>query len=247
MPTQSQISLSPLSAKGDILSFDGSSRSRVSVGTNGQILSAQSTATSGISWIDQTVLTSGSFELISSTTLTASSTVSFINIPNGTSTRYVALHLFGYARTTTASDVTAFYIGFNNITTVGLGQYSFARLSMVGAVAGSKTTGQDAIGNVSGEINGSSASASYFTPIEIVISGQMAHRHVNTSNYGASWIARTMAQNTLTVATSAQVIGGTVAESSEVSSIQLYGTNSVTGTFESGSSFSLYGYKRLGL
>jgi hypothetical protein len=74
MPTQSEISLSPISAKGDILTTDGSSRTRLAVGTNGQILVARSSATSGIQYEAPVASTSSNVSLIYSTTVTAAVT-----------------------------------------------------------------------------------------------------------------------------------------------------------------------------
>ena len=82
MPTQYEISLNPTSAKGDILSFDGSSRSRIPAGSNGQILTARSSASSGIQFETITAATAD-FVLISSSILTANSaTVVFSSIPS---------------------------------------------------------------------------------------------------------------------------------------------------------------------
>ena len=51
MPSNSEISLNPQSAKGDILTHDGSSRSRFPLGSSNQVISANSTASLGIEWI----------------------------------------------------------------------------------------------------------------------------------------------------------------------------------------------------
>lgn len=73
MPTQGEISLSPVSAKGDILTHDGSSRARLAVGSNNSILTARSTSAFGIAWESKTVNV-GDFVLIGSSTSTASAT-----------------------------------------------------------------------------------------------------------------------------------------------------------------------------
>lgn len=73
MPTQYEISLNPISAKGDILSSDGSSRSRIPVGTNGHFLTASSTSTSGIVWQSPSTVNIGDMVLISSTSTTSAS------------------------------------------------------------------------------------------------------------------------------------------------------------------------------
>ena len=49
--------LSPLTTKGDLLADDGTNNVRVSVGTNGQLLTADSTASSGVSWQSTTSIT----------------------------------------------------------------------------------------------------------------------------------------------------------------------------------------------
>ena len=77
----SSIGISPASAKGDILSFNGSSRSRIAVGTTGQILTARSSATSGVQF-ESSSISPAKFDLIASNTLTANSaTVTFSSIP----------------------------------------------------------------------------------------------------------------------------------------------------------------------
>ena len=43
-------SLSPITTKGDLISSDGTNDVRVAVGTNGQVLTASSTATAGVTW-----------------------------------------------------------------------------------------------------------------------------------------------------------------------------------------------------
>jgi hypothetical protein len=42
--------LSPLTTKGDLIGFDGTDNVRVAVGTNGYVLTADSSAASGVSW-----------------------------------------------------------------------------------------------------------------------------------------------------------------------------------------------------
>lgn len=73
MPTQGEISLNPVSAKGDILTHNSSSRSRLGIGSDNQILTARSTATLGIAWESKTVNV-GDFVLIASSSVTASAT-----------------------------------------------------------------------------------------------------------------------------------------------------------------------------
>lgn len=84
---------STLTTKGQILTHDGTSSIGVSVGTNGQIVSAQSSATSGLSYI--TINASTAFyALISSTSLSASATsITFSSIPS--TYRHLELVFFG--------------------------------------------------------------------------------------------------------------------------------------------------------
>jgi hypothetical protein len=81
MPTQYEISINPTSAKGDILSHDGTSRIRVATGTSGQILTASSSA--GLLWKTfSTSATNATFALIADvTTTTGLSTYTISSIP----------------------------------------------------------------------------------------------------------------------------------------------------------------------
>ncbi len=81
MPTQSEISMNPLSAKGQILTHDGSSRISVSPGTNGQVLLSSSTSTSGLVWTTFSTSASFGFERISSGTFTTGSSYTISSIP----------------------------------------------------------------------------------------------------------------------------------------------------------------------
>jgi len=102
----SSIGISPTSAKGDILSSNGSSRSRVPVGTNGQIITARSTATSGMQFETASVVTPV-YELIASSLLTANSTtVTFSSIP----TTYKWLKVICQARGSTSNGATPYIV-----------------------------------------------------------------------------------------------------------------------------------------
>ena len=101
MPTQYEISLNPTSAKGDILSFNGSSRSRISAGSNGQILTARSSASSGAQFETITAATAD-FALVSSSVLTANSaTVVFSSIPLY---KYLKIVCFASSATTNGAE-----------------------------------------------------------------------------------------------------------------------------------------------
>ena len=62
--------ISPLTTKGDIFGYS-TTNARVAVGTNGQVLTADSTAATGVSWA---TAASGGMTLISTTTLSGAST-----------------------------------------------------------------------------------------------------------------------------------------------------------------------------
>jgi|688.fasta_scaffold145566_3 hypothetical protein len=81
MPTQSEISLNPSSAKGEILSHSGSSRVAVPSGSStSMILTARSSTSSGLLW-ETPSGGSQEFVLISSASITASvTTVAFTSI-----------------------------------------------------------------------------------------------------------------------------------------------------------------------
>jgi len=124
MPIAS-IGIGPTSAKGDILSSNGSSRSRVPVGTNGQILTARSTATSGMQFETISVV-SPVYELIASSLLTANSaTVTFSSIP----TTYKWLKVIGQARSSTTNGAQPIIV-LNSDTTKS---YTFANRYKSGA------------------------------------------------------------------------------------------------------------------
>lgn len=113
MPTQAQISLNPTSSKGDILTSNSSSRARLSVGTNGQILTARSTATNGLQW-ETPPQTSATFELISTALITSDvSTITFSSIADS----YDELHIYGFFKGQTSPDA-IISIQFNSNTTL---------------------------------------------------------------------------------------------------------------------------------
>jgi hypothetical protein len=126
MPIAS-IGISPTSAKGDILSSDGSSRSRVPVGTNGQVLTAQSTATSGMQF-ESPSFASPAYELIASSLLTANAaTVTFSSIP----TTYKWLKVIGQARGSTTGGAQPIIVLNSNTSK----SYTFANLYRSGTAS----------------------------------------------------------------------------------------------------------------
>lgn len=85
MPTQLEISLNPTSANGDILTSNGSSRIRFATSTTAnQIITAVSSAASGLEWRTYGGAASTSYILIgSSTVTTATGAITISNIPSG--------------------------------------------------------------------------------------------------------------------------------------------------------------------
>ena len=68
-----------VTTKGDLISATAASTpARIGVGTNGQVLTADSTKSTGLAW---TTLSSGGMTLISTATPSAATTVSFTSIP----------------------------------------------------------------------------------------------------------------------------------------------------------------------
>jgi hypothetical protein len=67
----------PLTTKGDLLGFD-TAANRVAVGTNGKVLTADSTAATGLAWADTTSMT-----LLSTTSMSGNGTITVSSI-NGT-------------------------------------------------------------------------------------------------------------------------------------------------------------------
>lgn len=133
MPTQAQISLNPTSVKGDIVTSNGSSRARLAVGTNGQILTARSTATNGLQW-ETPPSSSSTFELIATTSLTSDVTsVTFSSISNS----YDELHLYGFIRGAASPD-TPLAIRLNTNTTLN---YQWLRMGVSDATVNSNYDG----------------------------------------------------------------------------------------------------------
>lgn len=92
-----------LRSKGDIVSNDGTSDLALTVGANGQILSAQSSATSGLVWIDPTTQPTLQVEAIASSVATANvASITFSSIPSG----YRDLRLIMTPKGTTTAQTT---------------------------------------------------------------------------------------------------------------------------------------------
>lgn len=156
MPSNAEISLNPTSVLGDILSSDGTTRTRVASGTSGYLLSAQSSATSGLEWLNP-----GSnvdyFANVYTATVTSDVTSATIsNIPwstyhvfklniyvaaqgSASSNDYANVNI-AFHSTTAASGVTVSYNSFGGYYTTA-GATSFSR----GSTPGGISTSQDLI------------------------------------------------------------------------------------------------------
>lgn len=83
MPTNFEISLNPTSANGDILTSNGSSRIRFATSTTAnQILTAVSSAASGLEWRTYGGAATGAAFAVISSVLSATSTITISNIPS---------------------------------------------------------------------------------------------------------------------------------------------------------------------
>lgn len=103
MPTQLEISLNPTSANGDILTSNGSSRVRFAASTTAnQIITAVSSAASGLEWRTYGGAASTSYILIGSSTVTASGgAITISNIPSG----YTDLQILVTAYNSTSGNI----------------------------------------------------------------------------------------------------------------------------------------------
>ena len=138
MTTQAEISLNPLTAKGQILTSNGSSRIAVSPGTNGQFLVARSSSSSGLSWSTFGGVGGVDFFYIATASLTANAaSLTFSNIPS----TYSSLRLvFNYRG---AATETLLIIINSATTTVYASVYAYARGGV--AEAGSQANRADGI------------------------------------------------------------------------------------------------------
>jgi hypothetical protein len=82
--------VTPLTTKGDLFTFD-TADARLGVGTNGQTLVADSTASTGLKWATPS---SGALTLVSTTTFSAVSSQSFNNVFSSTYTNYKVMMNF---------------------------------------------------------------------------------------------------------------------------------------------------------
>lgn len=216
----SSIGISPASAKGDILSFNGSSRSRIAVGTTGQILTARSSAASGVQF-ESSSIAPAKFDLISSSTLTANSaTVTFSSIP----TTYKWLKIIATTSTaSTGGSQPIIVLNANSTKT-----YYWQALYRSGAsVLGTFSNRTDGI--YVSEV-GNTGSGQQFT---VDIACNNTTNHETQFYYRSTDSDRTNTNIRFTIGTANVLLGASI------TSILL--KNISTDVFGSGSSFHLYG------
>ena len=117
-----------LTTKGDIVTHNGTTLSRVAAGTNGYALNADSTATNGVSWAIAPAGGTSAYVPIASSVITANvATVSIENIPNS----YKAIGIIAVSKDT-ASGQRDIMIRFNSATT----GYSYVERAYTGGGSG---------------------------------------------------------------------------------------------------------------
>jgi hypothetical protein len=112
-----------LRSKGDILSHDGTNPIAVNVGTDGQILTAQSSAASGLVWANIASSETQYFEHIATAAATAGVTsLTISSIPSS----YTDLVLYVMVNTATTGSNSDGQVKFNSTTTSYKNQYWYA-------------------------------------------------------------------------------------------------------------------------
>lgn len=221
-----------LVAKGSLIVHTGTSTSEVLVGTNNQILSAQSTAASGVSWItnnNATAVNSIGFVLISSTTATAAiDGVTFSSIPQ--TYKNLMLNVVGRQN---GGENPAIRIWINSDST---SSYTVSNNSYAGAYSSSGGGNGASLVNV-GTVNyattGDSNTASHIGSSRIYIpnyTGTSGYKTLSFSNFG---------QNISTNRVRWAFGNVTWRSTAAVDKIELFAAS--TRQFNSGTIISLYG------
>ena len=147
-----------LRSKGDILTHDGTAPISISPGTDGQILSAQSSATSGLVWVTaNTAITNNDFVLISSSRLTTTaSQIEFSSITQGY--RDLMIIFQGRDNYNTASSFLG--IRLNNDTSTA---YRYPHVMFISNTVTAYNSDADTSGGlIRGAVTGSTANANSF-------------------------------------------------------------------------------------
>lgn len=236
MPTQAEISLSPITAKGSILTHDGSSRISIAAGTNGQILTARSSTSSGLAYETSSNPTPV-FDLIGSSVLTAdTASIIFANIDTANS--YASFTLVWQGRhTSTASAYMPLNIYVNSVSTSNYYQR--------GVVAYDNNT--VSYMDNDGAVFGPAFYVAVPTNASIVANIQVDFfpKNTNLSNRRLHWLTRaTVFSSTDTTGQGENSYGHGNMSSGESSFLTRLELNNDNGSFKAGTFAYLYGWKK---
>lgn len=220
---------SPIAAKGDILTHDGTYAAILSVGTNSQFLAADSTTGTGLKWVTESVSAPNDWVAIAYTALTVDTqNITFDSISG--SYRDLMLHCMWRSDSTSDYDV---HIRLNNTTTSSYLRQSIesnsANTSFVGGA------GYSATEITVGRCPGTSRATSHFGASVIYIQS-----YPQTTGH-KTIIAQGGFNDNTTFRTC--LYGGTLKSTSAITRIDFGLNNFATQKFVSGSTFALYGLK----
>jgi len=214
-----------VSAKGDIVGHDGTAPARIPVGSDGQILTAQSSATSGLVWVTPNTTPSGeSFYTIASSTLTAdTASITFSSITSG----YTDLHIRAFCKTDATSDGIEVHIQVNNITSA----YLTSCIASTGAALSSTFSSSQAAGVIG--ISLGSAPTDWSCLTADILSYADTSNAYKTGNYYGGYDRGT--------AGNARLGAWSVSLTSAIDTVKIFPNNSKN--FLNGTIISLYGRK----
>ncbi len=213
--------LSPLTTKGDILTRDATNNIRLGVGTNGQVLSADSTQTSGLKWISPTSGTVTSVDVSGDST--------GLTFTGGPITSSGTITMGGTLGLTNG--------GTNNSLTASNGGVVYSDASKLNILAGNATAGKVLQ-------SGASAAPTWSTPTYPSGSGSAGKilRSDGTNNvYSTSTFADTYTASNLLYSNDANTITGLATANNGVLLTNGSGVPSITSTidFSNATSFTL--------
>jgi hypothetical protein len=168
---------SPLTTKGDVWGYS-TTNARVGVGTNGQVLTADSTAATGVSWA--TPSAGGGITLLATATINnTSSTITF----NSISSSYKNLYLVGRQINVNSNTAQGMYIRVNNSST-GVYQWNSFKTNNSSTVthSGSASDSSWNTGAFTNTMGMSGDSDEYHTDINLVFPN-----YANSATKGVYW------------------------------------------------------------